>query len=67
MRLDNGTQYRVLGNASGQRMRLRYAREKGFRACAAEHAWSLLTFPLAPYLFHTGRGRGNVGAGEKER
>ena len=45
-------------------MRLRYAMEKGFngfRACTSERALAFLTFPLAPFLSHTGRGRGNMG------
>jgi hypothetical protein len=45
-------------------MRLRDVREQGFdgfRACAAEHAWRPLTFPLAPFLSPTGRGRGECG------
>ncbi len=32
-----------------------------FRTRAAEHGWRALTFPLAPFLSHTGRGRGDVG------
>ncbi len=31
-----------------------------FRPDAAAHGWRALTFPLAPFLSHTGRGRGNV-------
>ncbi len=52
------------GNVGGQRIRLCNAPEQGyngFSACAVEHGWRALTFPLAPFLAHTGSGRGDVG------
>ncbi len=38
-----------------------------FRTCAAAHGWCALTFPLAPFRSHTGRGRGEDVEGWRER
>lgn len=41
--------------------------DNGFSAGAEEHAWRPLIFPLAPFLFYAGRGRGNEGWLERKQ